>query len=484
MQWVNSAEDLANTDSYYLEGPDAPDPLGVASAEISDTLMANSEGRAEKVPVFLFLRPALNWQAVRTGLLQGLSAGEFTRFRSLRRSRSAETVWYGTMEPTRVGEAKILVKRLWNGYIKTRNDLNNWQIPVRGRAPPRQGRTEPTTAFSGKLVSWNIRTLAGRRGIVRHLLERENVAVLGLQETQRTAQQYPLRLSGYDVLEQVAPHPLGQSKRGMALIVKENLGATQVGMAHPNFMFVRVPQTNGAPGWIIGNVYLPGKQTGDRQSAMTLLQKAMQSLQTSYANHRLVLMGDFNGPRASVLNGLRDRRLGAVDFAGSDKTWHGCRKKVSWTCIDYFLVSDNARLDVTQCGVLRQWDDSDHWPVQIRVKLKETPLASTSTQRPRRKPLTPTQQTRFKTDHLWSELLQQRLRGSLKDEEFGDEVIRTTQLITDSCKMEKRDTAPRVGGRMLSREEKKLIRRKQQTFQAWIRCDDNDLGRKEAAKAE
>ena len=482
--WESPAAGLADMD--IVDIPSTHNPMSVAPAREVAPSARQPQGRDSLLPVFLFLTPALNWPALKAGLLQGMQSGDFTRFRYLRRPRSQSTVWKGKIKNAQWDNMNRLVARLWKGSVLTRDHIDNWQIPARVRTSADYRQNANRAAFSGKIVTWNIATLTGKRGIVQHFLAKEDIAVLGLQETQRTVSQYPLKIRDYTVLEQVAPHPVGKAQRGLALILKASLGASQVGTAHPNFMFARVPQQHGHPGWIIGNVYLPGKHTGNRQTTMNSLNDALRRLHKQFSHHRFVMMGDFNGNRATVLNSLKGGFYSPVDFDGSDKTWHGLRKRVSWTCIDYFVVGDSARAEVTRCKVLRAWDDSDHWPVQLRVKLATAPIKSSMTGlgKKRRKPLTPEQQELFKSDESWSKLLQLRLKGSLPDENFGDEVIRTAQQVTESCKKSELDSESRFGGRMLSREEKRIILKKQQAFRVWIQCDDSDLGRKEVAKAE
>lgn len=439
-------------------------------------------GESERfLPVLLYLKQALCWRGLENCLKEHLEAGHFTRFRELRQSRSTKHIWSGKVSTVKFDRLKRLARRLWDGYAIQKRSFPNWCRPE----TPAQvaGASRPNTfgEVCGKFVTWNIGTLKGKRPIVKHLLERENVLVLGLQETLRTAEQFPLRAMGYTVFEQVAPHPLGAAKRGLALIVKTILTPSQVGTVHPNFMFVCLPQPKGCQDWIIGNVYLP-TQHAEKRSATRALRKALQLLHAEYADHKFLLMGDFNGTSEATLGNLRCPDLRALKFNGSAKSWYG-RNQVNWSAIDYFLGNEIAGTDAGTCKVLRQWDDSDHWPVQVKVHLPKTTVKEE--EKKRRKPLTKEQIRQIMVDGSWTTVLRDREEGSLSDIQFGDTLIQKTQEIIElTTKNDSSGNPTRLSsGGMLNRKEKKLIKRKQEAFQAWIAHAEIDVVGKTEKKA-
>lgn len=367
---------------------------------------------------------------------------------------------------------KKLVARLWGGRLRYSDEFGIWDASRKSNTDKVRGNS--LTVLSGKLVTWNLNTLSGKRPIVKHFLEKENVAVLGLQETRRNMLQYPLRIRGYTVVEQIAPERVGYSERGMAMIVKADLAASQVGKVHPNFMFVRIPQPEGTKDWIIGNVYLPMGQ--DRMQIVAALRAALQDVQTKFLHHKVILMGDFNGPQDKVLWHLRSHGLYAVKFNGNAKTRHGNSTKRKWSSIDYFLGNDLALHATGSCKTLRQWDDSDHWPVQLKISLNSSDLDKESMSGGRLR-LPKDKEEAFCSDKAWATLYKQRAHGKVKDVALGDKFTRITKIVAESYsdKTQAGNTFGKAQVGVLTRKEKTAIQRKQNAFQDWqLHANDSE----------
>jgi exonuclease III len=131
------------------------------------------------------------------------------------------------------------------------------------------------------------------------------------------------------------------------------------------FRRVRIPGENR---WLMtGSVYLTAG--GRRKDALTEIKWAVRRLLEKYPDDIVVLGGDFN-LSAERLDKLLARDwvipMCRVKLAGSSLTFHTTRVMSS---LDHFIVTTRDQHLVSGAAVDRTWDNSDHWPVVLRLKL-------------------------------------------------------------------------------------------------------------------
>jgi hypothetical protein len=190
-------------------------------------------------------------------------------------------------------------------------------------------------------------------------LQRTGISILALQETWRDRNGWPIRIKGYQVLEAVADRGV-ESRNGLALLIKSNLTMYEVGEVSPYLISTRV--RIGIDEWSIINVYIPcaGMQRG---LAISHIRSAVQREMGRDLSVKLIIMGDWNMDWAKVCRLLGRWRvpLSVVPCAGNPATFRGPRR---WTAIDHIVASREALGFMKSVYVNRNWDLSDHWPLQ------------------------------------------------------------------------------------------------------------------------
>lgn len=229
----------------------------------------------------------------------------------------------------------------------------------RSQTEPQNEVREITLPFA----TWNIRTLTGKRSEVEQYILCTKVQVLALQETRRTSQGWRVRLQGFQVFESVATNERGRN--GLALYVKDTLGAHEIGGLSPYYLIVKMSIGNTL--WNVVNLYIPPTGTGTRAEALMQLKTALHSLFNQALDAKVLVMGDWNTSPEKVSRWLRRHRLpmSLVALTGRPETFfrgsHG-------SCIDHVVVSAEGSEYLTNTRVNRQWDLSDHWPVQGTIR--------------------------------------------------------------------------------------------------------------------
>src|SRR5690554_2491674 len=221
------------------------------------------------------------------------------------------------------------------------------------------------------VASWNIRSVANKRPEIELFLKQENVAVLALQETRRPQYGWPIRVKGYQCFEtlDVAGQP---GQRGVALLVREELVAYQVGDVSCSYMVaVKAAGANGMD-MLIASVYVPPRGCQNRESALRQIKRAAVKLMrnnNNRNNRQVLFMGDWNMGREQLAQMLTRWRTSVPllvrGCSGSALSFFGSR---TWKDLDHMVVSSQCMGQLGRPTVHRAWDLSDHWPLIAWVK--------------------------------------------------------------------------------------------------------------------
>lgn len=221
---------------------------------------------------------------------------------------------------------------------------------------------QPLGMESGiKIATWNIRSVTGKRPQLEMFLRDEHVAVLALQETARPRDGWQLRVRGYHAFETPAV-PGQQGQRGLALLVREDLGAYQVGdLDCPYMVAVKAARSDGTDLYI-ASVYVPPQAGPNRNIALRAIRKAAEKWMRGAPDSQVMLLGDWNMTQLQLDQRLARWRtsvpLRVRACRGSSLSFFGSRR---WTDIDHIVASPACALG--RPTVHRTWDLSDHWPL-------------------------------------------------------------------------------------------------------------------------
>ena len=131
-----------------------------------------------------------------------------------------------------------------------------------------------------------------------------------------------------------------------------------------SFRRVRLP---GANKWmILGSLYLA---QGAQSRAIRLeVKKVVTRMLQKHPEDVMVLGGDFNMPGDRLDAMLRQWGvpMARVRLDGSPLTYHSTRAMSS---LDHFVMTTRDMHLVVSASVDRTWDNSDHWPVVLRLKV-------------------------------------------------------------------------------------------------------------------
>lgn len=429
--------------------------------------------------ITLALRSSIHWKQLKLDLTGTIGKDNFTRLRRRRRKGSPYWTWVGSIKTSLFRRLKEKLKHLYpKSQLRTQKIKRQLSGPIqRKKVPPRGVETSPTPGPHGRAYTWNIATLTNKRRVIRHFLRTEKAQVLALQETQRTILGFPMTAEGYTVFETTAALETKETERGLALLIRSNLNPLQVGRTHTNFIFARIPPSEGKPEWLLGNVYSPAR-SGLRANFRKILTRAIAELQEEFPHAHLLLMGDFNEPHSKFINRTQ-LGLTQCPFSGSDLTFYRSRRRpgrqprLITSAIDYFLTNAQASKDFGRAVVRRQWDESDHWPVRININLARNQPATTKPST--KKKLTPEIIRGTTEDDAWTQFQEESFflpEGTLQD--------KFTQMVQEVIErhLEPQNSRPtlRHGNRpLLSREEKTLLTAKQGAHVRWWSNQDPSL---------
>jgi exonuclease III len=187
-----------------------------------------------------------------------------------------------------------------------------------------------------RMVTWNISSAKYKTKEIREMLDKEGVSILGLQETRRSSLQYRLRFKGYKCFESLVSEHRARNglaarngpepgRNGLALVVRNNIGAFEVVQESGYWIILRVFGGPFEVPCIVGTVYRPH----DKDMSVTVLrdlEKQVEELRRKYPDDPIILMGDWNLPTTGM--GFVEEwapSLGCVEVQGEGgpKTFYG-----------------------------------------------------------------------------------------------------------------------------------------------------------------
>lgn len=312
-------------------------------------------------------------------------------------------------------------------------------------------------------ATWNIRTLTGKRSEVEQFILHTKVQVLALQETRRTSQGWRVRLRGFQVFESIASNERGRN--GLALYVHDALGGHEIGGPSPYYLVVRMSLGNTI--WNVVNLYIPPTGTGTRSEALMQLKLALRSLFNQALDAKVVVMGDWNTSPEKVSRWLRRHRLpmSLVALTGRQDTFfrgnHG-------SCIDHVVVSAEGSEYLSSTRVNRQWDLSDHWPVQGLVRcptadFNPIPIIQYSTM----DSLMLKRSNSQVANHPFWEALLQNDQDEEEDEYFLQAFDTTTKAVGEDMDLMRTPQQHKAATYKLSAGAKQAINRRRAAYAQW-----------------
>lgn len=277
-----------------------------------------------------------------------------------------------------------------------------------------------------KIVSWNIRSIKGKRRELDEFLERTGVLVAGLQETCQGRGDWPLRSRGFQVFETMADRDT-PGARGLALMVDTRCPAYEVGK--PSKFCVAVRMTSGGRVWNIVNVYIPPKGYRTRRIAITEVRECVMELLGPGLDANIIVMGDWNA-RLNKMTSLLARwriPLMVTEVSGSPLTRHGGPHP--WSAIDHILCSEVCRDYLSKAVVDRLWSVSDHFPIQTSICHNQSEQRGEQVSRKLmvNKMVLKENAGAIKNDNLWT-VLEEGMED-MQEEEILDKFLETTEQV-------------------------------------------------------
>ena len=232
------------------------------------------------------------------------------------------------------------------------------------------------------MVSWNVSSARGGKIKEIALMLEQGVAILGLQETRRSSEDYRMRFKGFKCFESlVSEHRASNGlaaksgpepgRNGLALVVRNDIGAFEVGEESGYWILLRVFGGPFETPCIVGTVYRP-HDTDMSERVLRDLGKQVERLHDRYHDDPIVLMGDWN----TTIKGMGFvgewipslKRVSVVGEArGQARSFHSRGGKEAGD-IDHVVVDKDHQNMIESARVLSSWDSSDHFPLLVTVK--------------------------------------------------------------------------------------------------------------------
>lgn len=216
-----------------------------------------------------------------------------------------------------------------------------------------------------KVATWNVNSISNKRQELDMYIHRSKISILGIQETWRNVQSWPLRFEGFNTFEAISQE--GEGRNGLALLIDKNLAAFEIENNSPYIIIVRIRM--GLEEFSIINTYIPCNGP-EKKTALGHLRNCIQKEYDYNLNAHIMIMGDWNMEQMK-LNRLISRWRFPLTLqlcTGNPATFRRGNKMSS---LDHFVVSNNISSSVVNCKVNRSWDISDHWPLQLSVKTEK-----------------------------------------------------------------------------------------------------------------
>ena len=275
-----------------------------------------------------------------------------------------------------------------------------WEA-VNYRPPVRKAKLTVTPPKRFRVASWNINGLRTKRPSVVDSLLRMRLSVIALQETNVSSADWPIYISGFQVFTSDFDKSI-PGARGLALAVASQY-TSYLAQSSPFWVYVKIVGVEAAT-WHVINVYIPHDKEG-RRTARASLKNQVSRIVNCNPDAKVLVLGDLNCGinRASCLF-PGSLGMGLVSVKGSDKTYH---KRLKWSSLDHIIASGAAMTSVGKAKVRRDVDDSDHFPVVVRIKtvLKRPPEAVGGSKRTIDKKLLLSSGNAIVNDQLWADWL-------------------------------------------------------------------------------
>eukprot|EP01135_Chromosphaera_perkinsii_P004113 Nk52_evm20s270 gene=Nk52_evmTU20s270 len=240
-------------------------------------------------------------------------------------------------------------------------------------------------------MSHNINGIQKKYYSVRAEIEKERAAVIALQETLRTYKAREddpgtsstslkafkrLKFPGYHTFESFHERGCDNAKRGIALIVRKDFTAYEVGNIKGNAIFARIYGGGTAQKSIMGSVYVPTERhTNIRRTMIDSLVNTLLNLKRRYPNEEFIIGGDFN-MKLPELKNICERRLNGM-FKVNVMSERRRKTHIRSTpptdeapdvAIDHIITSSNVNRRMASKTFVRYADFSDHYPILSHIK--------------------------------------------------------------------------------------------------------------------
>ena len=224
----------------------------------------------------------------------------------------------------------------------------------------RQPAAPKAELVSGRVYAMTFNVCRNRnKELLTTMCRTRKLHILAIQETGRTASQWPIRLPGYTVMESLASDDRGCN--GVALAIHKTLSCYIVGESSPFWVIARVFGFAGTNPVLVVSVYIPSSSW---RSTWSSLKTQIKSLQRKFPEDSLVILGDFNKAPAYIGDRVKPLDLALLQVSGSDLSFH--RQGTGVSSLDHVVVSSGVK---GWTKVDRTWPLSDHWPVWSKIEL-------------------------------------------------------------------------------------------------------------------
>ena len=348
--------------------------IRIVDAEMPPQVLRNRARRNKGLPLFILRRRVHDGSAAAMCIWGG---GGLTVGKVYRKLRYLDVAPLGVRKrKQKNGEIRIdayLEIDLIEPTIETLQRISGWRVrrdlPIGGRPRNNTQRAEERISLEElTMLTFNISGFNSKATNFEYLLECEKPLVVALQETNRTSNERAIRINGYSAIESLAkPEP--QGCHGLVLAVRKNCGFTMEALGEPNdyacFGLLKGTTTAGSRVTVVvASVYVatgPDRRQSKHQ-IMNLLQKYCTRYQTAY----FMVGGDWNMTRKEMKAFMRRSNIDGVLAETSRDPTTFCRRNGVRTEIDHVWIRGGNEPKKT---ILRNWDLSDHFPVESSIKL-------------------------------------------------------------------------------------------------------------------
>ena len=238
-----------------------------------------------------------------------------------------------------------------------------------------------------RLASFNIASINGKRVELAHMLDREKIDIIALQETRRSRDDWRISISGFNCVESLvsthqASNGLARAKgpepgrNGLAILVRDDIRAHQVGIESGYWIFLRLCGGPIPTPFLVGNIYRPHDKATS-EGVIAGMKKQIGLLRSKFPDDPIIIMGDWNWV-TSEMDEIREWSpvMECLKVDGESRTFHSRGQEGD---IDHIIIDQDHLQMMSDASVLRNWDLSDHWPIVASMSAahykKEVPVA-------------------------------------------------------------------------------------------------------------